>query len=297
MRRLRLGLIAIAFLSACSSSQWLNGRWAQLSEDGKLVGCVEFKSDGTYRTFLERGCEGQPEELLSGKWQLKKTQLVLKTSNPFSPAQALQVMRRGPKEFVASGASGAAGQYYRADNPIAVAALEQRLIGEGKIKIRELPPELGCAALGKSREELRKLPKDESPRLLRKADAALLLVAETPPAGGEHTKITYAADNDRVVWIAWELSEAAMNGDGFRGRLEGKLGTPTKRINIGDGEQGQVISGWKTFCRNVHGQPNVDVDLTLFATPAQKKGTLYLSEGTVGKLWATFEELAKGGGK
>jgi hypothetical protein len=297
MQGVRLGLIALVFLSACSSNKWLSGRWAQLSEDGKFMGCVEFKSDGTYKTFLERGCEGAPEELLSGKWQLKKTQLAMKTSNPFAPAQALQIMRRGPNEFVATGASGAAGEYYRAADPIAVSALEKRLVGEGKIKIRELPPELGCAALTKSRDDVKKLPKDESPRLLRKADASLLLGAETPPPGGPYAKITYAADNDRIVWIAWELAETAMNGDAYRARLEDALGPPRKKIVIGEGEQGQVISGWKTFCRNVRGQPFVDVDLTLFATPAQKKGTVYVSEGTVGKLWSTFEELAKDSGK
>ncbi|MBI5480398.1 MAG: hypothetical protein HY906_16160 [Deltaproteobacteria bacterium] len=293
MRGLGIGLIALAFLSGCSTSQWLNGRWAQLAEDGKLIGCIEFKGDGTYVTYLERGCEGQSEELLSGQWQLKKNQLAMKTRNPLAPPAALAIVKRSPTEFVLSGASGAAGEYYRAENPIAVAALEQRLIGEGKIKIRELPPEMGCVPLGKSLDDLKKLPKDTTPRLLRKADAQLLLAAEIPPAGGEFAKITYAADNDRVVWIAWELAEIAMNNDALRTRLEGKLGTPAKQIAIGEGEQGQKITCWKTFCRNVRGMPTVDIDLTLFATPAQKKGTLYLSDGSVGKLWATFEELAK----
>jgi hypothetical protein len=293
MRGLGLGLIAVAFLSGCSSSQWLNGRWAQLAEDGKITGCIEFKGDGSYVTYLERGCEGQPEELLSGKWQLKKNQLAMKTNNPLSQPQALSLMKRSPTEFVLTGGSGAAGEYYRAENPIAVAALEQRLIAEGKIKIRELPPEMGCAPFQKTLDDLKKLPKDTAPRLLRKADAALLLVAEALPPGGEHAKITYAADNDRVVWIAWEITEAAMGGDAYRMRLETKLGKPTKTIAIGEGEQGQVINGWKTFCRNIRGQPTADVDLTLFATPAQKKGTLYLSDGSVGKLWTTFEALAK----
>jgi len=297
MRGLGLGLIAVVFLSGCSSNQWLHGRWAQLAEDGKITGCIEFKSDGTYKTYLERGCEGQPEELLSGKWQLKKTQLAMKTNNPLAPPQALAVMKRSPTEFVLTGGSGAAGEYYRAENPIAVSALEQRLIGEGKIKIRELPAEMGCNSFMKTLDDLKKLPKDTAPRLLRKADAALLLVAEQLPPGGEHAKITYAADNDRVVWIAWEITEAAMNGDAYKTRLETKLGKPAKNIAIGEGEQGQIITGWRTFCRNVRGQPTADVDLTLFSTPAQKKGTLYLSDGSVGKLWTTFEALAKEAGK
>jgi hypothetical protein len=293
MRGLGLGLIAVAFLSGCSSNQWLNGRWAQLAEDGKITGCMEFKGDGSYVTYLERGCEGQPEELLSGKWQLKKSQLAMKTNNPLAPPQVLSLMKRSPTEFVLSGGSGAAGEYYRAENPIAVAALEQRLIGEGKIKIRELPPEKGCAQFMKSLDDLKKLPKDTAPRLLRNADKSLLLVAEVLPPGGEHAKITYAADADRVVWIAWEITEAAMGGDAYRTRLESTLGKPAKTFAIGEGEQAQVITGWKTFCRGMPGRPSADVDLTLFATPAQKKGTLYLSDGSVGKLWGTFEALAK----
>jgi len=177
-----------------------------------------------------------------------------------------------------------------------VSALEQRLIGEGKIKIASSPRD-GVHALHEDARRPEEAAKDTAPRLLRKADAALLLVAEVLPPGGEHAKITYAADNDRVVWIAWEITEAAMGGDAYRTRLETKLGKPAKSIAIGEGEQGQIITGWKTFCRNVRGQPTADVDLTLFSTPAQKKGTLYLSDGSVGKLWATFEALAKDMGK
>jgi len=297
MRGLGIGLVAAMLLGGCSSNTWIHGRWAHLAEDGKLTGCIEFKSDGTYVTYLERGCEGQPEELLSGKWQLKKNQLALKTNNPLAPPQALTVIRRGATEFVLTGGSGAAGEYFRAENPIAVAALEQRLVAEGKIKIRELPSEMGCVSFQKTLEQLKKLPKDTSPRLLRKADATLLLVAEVPQTPTEYSKITYAADNDRIVRIAWELTESAAGGDAYRKRLESKLGAPAKTITIGEGEQAQVITGWKTFCRNVNGQPTADVDLTLFTTPAQKRGTLYLSDGTVGKLWSTFEALAKEGDK
>ncbi|HEY3353709.1 MAG TPA: hypothetical protein VGQ83_10705 [Polyangia bacterium] len=294
MRRLPLTLIAFVLLPGCSSSDWLFGRWAQLSEDGKLVSCVEFNRTGTYATYLERNCEGAPEELLGGKFSLAKTRLVVTQRNRMATPSALVLTRRGPNEFVAAGASGAAGEYYRVQGPESVTALEQRLLGEGKIKVRELPAENGCAALGKSIDELSKLPKDDAPRLLKKSDAQLKLHAERPPAGGDAAKITYAADADKVQWIAWELAEPAFAPAPLGPRLEAKIGAPAKKITIGDGPEAQQITGWKAFCRNVRGQPTVEVDLTLFMTPAQKKGTVYVSEGSVGKLWATFEEIAKG---
>jgi hypothetical protein len=61
MRSLAVGLFAVAILSGCSSNQWIHGKWAQLAEDGKLTGCVEFKSDGARTSpTSSAGARGSP---------------------------------------------------------------------------------------------------------------------------------------------------------------------------------------------------------------------------------------------
>jgi outer membrane biosynthesis protein TonB len=49
---------------------------------------------------------------------------------------------------------------------------------------------------------------------------------------------------------------------------------------------------WRTYCAQLRDTPNKDIDLTLFATAGEKRGTLYVSEQVISSLWEDLKHMA-----
>lgn len=88
--------------------------------------------------------------------------------------------------------------------------------------------------------------------------------------------------------------------------MEQALGRPEQTLVTGQGLKRQSIVMWQTYCRSLHGALNKNVDVTLFATPGERQGLFYVSEGLLPEVWpelkqtvgdpalqATDEELAE----
>lgn len=103
-------------------------------------------------------------------------------------------------------------------------------------------------------------------------------------------KVVYALNQDQVDWVAFHLSPAGFDGPGPTGRLESQLGSPVGSLTTGTGKARQNITMWRTYCADLRGAYNKDVDVTLFSTAGKQEALYYASEGVVSTIWQELEQ-------
>jgi hypothetical protein len=268
--------------AGCKKSAWLKGQWLRITRDGKPAECHRFQTDGALRVFLGSACKGPSDPLLSGKYQVKdETRVAVKRGNE-DVAQLVLVSRRGEDHFVATGTL--AGSFYRVDKK-GTAALVTRLEQRGVIKVRALPARRGCHWLGLSLDQIKALPTEPHPRVIRQRDEGLEFHVNRVTRDANVEKVVYALNQDIIEWMAMHLTAAAFRAQAPDQELEQMLGKPVHRGYSGEANRVQVVGMWRAYCASLRGAYNRDVDLTLFATPSQRQGVLYLSENYLSSIW------------
>jgi hypothetical protein len=275
-------LAAALLLAGCKKATWLQGQWLRITRDGKPAECHQFQTDGVLTVYVGSACEGKSDPLLSGKYQVKdETRLAVKRGNE-DVAQLVLVSRRGEGHFVATGTL--AGGFYRVDKK-GTAALVARLEKQGAIRVRALPARRGCHWLGLSLDQIKALPTEPRPRVIRQRDVGLEFHVNRATRDPNVEKVVYALNQDVIEWMALHLTPAAFRAQAPDQELEQMLGKPVHRGYSGTGERAQVVGMWRAYCANLRGAYNKDVDLTLFSSVSQRQGVLYLSENYVSSVW------------
>lgn len=284
---LACGLV-VALSGGCKKDAWVAGKWLLVDEDGKPGACHEFQKEGKkFLVYPGIECEGSPDPLLSGKFQLKEeTKLAVLRGNE-EVANLAVITERTDERFVTRGAI--AGEMYRVGDKGAKALLEQ-LTQKGVIKIRELPPAQGCKQLSRALKEIQALPKEPNPRMIRRRDQGLEYHVDSSTGDPKIKKVVYGLNQEVIEWVAFHLAEAAYQPPGPVGRLEQTLGKPTHQVASGSGDKRQHIVMYRTYCGDLRGAKNKEIDLTLFSTAGQKRGTIYVSEKVISSMW---EELRR----
>jgi hypothetical protein len=287
---LAASLAALA-LSGCSKGEtWVLGQWVLLAEDGKPGACHEFKKDGTFITYTTSDCGGSPDALLSGRWEFKEeTQLALKRGNDLRGKLAV-IAEKSAERFVSRGA--VAGTLFRVGAGGAAEVL-RKLDAQGLIKLKPLPSEWGCRQLGMALPAIKALPVEKEPRMLRQKDTALEYHANTASGDPKVEKVVYALQQETIEWIALHLAGEAFTPPGPQERVETAIGKPVDSVATGAGQKRQHIVMWKSYCAQLRDTPNKDIDVTLFATAGQRRGTLYVSENVVANLWEEMKQMVK----
>jgi hypothetical protein len=172
------------------------------------------------------------------------------------------------------------------------AELLARLDEKGVIKVKALPAGFGCQQIALSLSQVRALPTEKEPRMLRQKDQALEY--HGAPSVGEPSieKVVYALNGDQLEWAALHLAPEAFAPPGPQARLEARIGKPLDAVATGTGEKRQHIAMWKSYCAQGRDVPKRDVDVTLFATAGAKRGTVYLSDNVVSGLWDDLKHVA-----
>jgi hypothetical protein len=282
-------LMAAALASCSSKEQWVLGQWVLLGEDGKPGVCHEFKKDGKFITYTQTACTGNTDALLSGRWEFKdKDKLALQRGNDLKAKMAV-VSDRKPEQFVSRGAI--VGTLFRVGAGGAAEVL-RRLDAEGLIKLKPVPPEWGCRQLGTALSEIKALPVEKEPRMLREKDKSLAYHAQKNTGDPKIEKVVYAMQQEAIEWVALHLAPEAFNPPGPQERLETVVGKATDSAATGQGKKRQHIVMWRTYCAQLRDAPNKDIDLTLFATAGEKRGTLYVSEQVISGLWEDLKHMA-----
>jgi len=289
-QRLRLRgvvpVLAAALMCATTGCKkkgsWLVGKWL-LVEDGKPRACHEFKADRTFSVYVGSECKGKIEPLSSGKWQVQKAgRVAIQRGNEEVAHEAL-VNEKTEHKISLSGAI--TGALHKVGDEGA-AALIPKLEASGAITARVVPPAMGCTALDLTVSQIKALPVEKAPRMIRARDQGLEYHANTKTGDAHVERIVYAVNQDQIDWIAFHLTEASFSGPGPRGRLEQALGKPKGQATTGKGDKQQQIAMWKGYCANkVRGATNKDIDITLFSQPAKKSAYYYVSEKVISTMW------------
>ncbi|MCA9668789.1 MAG: hypothetical protein KC503_24515 [Myxococcales bacterium] len=283
-----IALLAIAALSCGKKGEWLVGKWL-LVDDGKPSACHEFKKDRTFTVYRGPHCAGSPDALLGGKWKMKtKTKLLLQRGKE-EGAHAAIIGERKDDQFVSSG--NLSGTMYKVGKD-GTKGLMDKLTQKGVITMRELSGPLGCDALRVSVGDIRKLPVEKKPRMLRSADQSLQFYANTKTGNPHIEKIVYGLNQDQLDWISFQLTKDAYSAPGPGGRLAAEIGKPKDEAATGKGDKRQQISMWKAYCTKVRGSALKEIDVTLFSIPGKKQGYYYISENVVSSTWGELKAAA-----
>ncbi len=283
------GLVALA--GGCSKgSEWLVGKWLLLDQDGKPGVCHEFKKNKTFVVYTTSECGGDVDQTSSGKWEDKGEGKLAMIRYNEHKAQLVMVTERDQQKFVARGAL--AGTLYKVGEKGSAEVLA-KLEASGAIKVKPLPASWGCDQLVVPLKELRALPKETEPRMLRQKDQALEYYTGKSAGDAKIEKVVYALNAEAVEWVALHLTAEAFNPPGPQARLEQTIGKPQDAVGTGTGEKRQHIVMWKAYCAG-SGKDGVkkDVDVTLFATAGAKRATVYVSENVVSSLWEELKQIA-----
>lgn len=286
-------LLAVALLlgsAGCKKSKWIEGKWLLVTPEGKPGVCHEFKGGKKKEMLIYTGtaCSGPTDPLLSGKWQLKSDSKLAILQGTEEQANLVLITERDDKHFVAS--SGISGKLYRVTKEKSAADLVRELTEQGEIALRPMPAELGCKQLGMPLSEIKALPTEAKPRMIRQKDQGLEYHANRSTGDPKVEKVVYALNQEVIEWVAFHLTPAAFQPPGPEERIQVVLGQPSGTAGTGTGDKRQHIAMWRTYCAKLRGANNKDVDVTLFATTGQQRGTIYVSENIVSGIW---EELKK----
>jgi hypothetical protein len=290
-RMVVLGTLALLSLGACKKEgEWLVGKWLILDQDGKPGVCHEFKSNRTFVVYTSSECGGDVDQTSSGKWEDKGDNKLAMIRYNEHKAQLVMVTERDAEHFVARGAL--AGTLYRVGEKGSAAVLA-KLEASGAIKVKPLPASWGCDQLVVPLKEIRALPKETEPRMLRQKDQALEYYTGKSAGDSKIEKVVYALNAEAVEWVALHLTEEAFNPPGPQERLQQTIGKPQDAVGTGSGEKRQHIVMWKAYCAGT-GKDGVkkDVDVTLFSTAGAKRATVYVSENVVSSLWEELKQIA-----
>lgn len=302
--RLALGFGLLVMAGGCRKPEWVIGRWAYVDDDGKPVHCHEFLADHQFRAYLSVSCTGATDPLLSGKWKLLQEDRLAVLRGPEAVAQVARIVRTDGGRFSAQGAL--AGSFHRLEGSGSdSSALLARLERDGVVKLRPLD-DAHCERLDLTLERVRALPPEAKPRMIRARDQSLEYHAAVLGEQQALAKVVYAVNQDQLDWVGFYLGEAAFAPPGPEARMEQQLGPPAQTLVTGRGLKRQSIVMWQSYCRSLHGALNKNVDVTLFATPGERQGLFYVSEGLLPEVWpelkqtvgdpalqATDEELAE----
>jgi len=173
------------------------------------------------------------------------------------------------------------------------AKLLAKLTESGAIKLKPLPLDLGCKQLSMSIKDIKALPTEAEPRMIRQKDQGLEYHVDRATGNPKLEKIVYALNQDVIDWIAFHLTPTAFQPPGPDGWLESELGPPEGTLATGSGEKRQHIGMWRTYCAKLRGANNRDVDVSLFATTGQQRGTIYVSENVVAGIWEDLKQTIK----
>ncbi len=277
-------------LAGCKGKQWIEGEWVPLSEEGKLGMCHEFKKDGTFTVYTGVECSNSSDPFLSGKWEFKGDEkLAIQRGNELK-AQLVLIAERKEDHFVVRGAFS--GTMYRV-GPKGGRDLVAQLESKGLIKIKVLPAGQGCKQFSLPIKEIKALPIEAEPRMIRVKDKALEYRVNRSTSDPKIEKVVYALNQDVIEWVALHLTPEAFDPPGPQERLAGSLGQPIDTVATGQGETRQHIAMWHGYCAQLRDAPNKDIDVTLFATTGERRGTIYISENVVANQWEDLKQLAK----
>lgn len=275
-------------LGACKGTPFVVGSWLFVDDQGKPGACHTFTKDRKLTVYAGAACKGPKDDIASGRWQMKiETKLAIQRGQEKIALLAM-ITDRKPDRFVARGTI--AGTMYKVGAAGGEALLAE-LKKKGVIKVFPLSLALGCGPLDRKLAQIRALPKEENPRMLRARDQGLEYRVDkgTDP---KVAKIVYALNQEQLDWVYVEATEAVFAAPGPEARLEDLIGKPFAQVSTGKGQKRQNILMWKTYCKKLKGQANRDIDLTLFVTTGEKKAYYYLSEGVVSNIWENLRQMA-----
>lgn len=267
---------------------WLYGQWL-LVEEGKPGACHEFKKDDLYDVYVGSDCKGPTDPGLCGKWQMKGEDRFAIRRGKEIKAHLVVISDRDKDQLSVRG--GMNGTFYKVGEKGATALISE-LEDKGALKVRALPSELGCKALGRPMDEIKKLPAEPKPRMIRARDEGLEYHVERNTGDPMVEKIVYAVNLDQLDWLSFQLTAAAFAAPGPQARFTDAIGNPSDTAATGSGASRQVIAMWKAYCKKVAGVSGRDVDVTLFATPGKNDGYFYVSENVISNTWAELKSAA-----
>lgn len=274
------------FAGACKKSQWIEGRWLHVDENGKPGLCYEFAGQRKLNAYRDPRCQGEVEPSMSGKWQLKDDLRLAVLREADGRVLPVPVVERGGDRFATRG--GMPGTFHRVSKDAATSLLES-LHQAGVVKVHALAEADGCAQLGRPIADIGALNKEAAPRMLRARDQGLAYHTDGA-AGAQVEKVVYALNQEQLDWVALHLKPSAFDGAGPAAWLTEQLGKPVSTLETGAGETAQTIAMWRAYCANLRGAFNKDVDVTLFATAGKRDGVFYVSEGVIAGLWEDLKD-------
>jgi hypothetical protein len=289
-----LSLLVLTPLSAgCKDTDFLIGKWLLLTPDGKPGSCYEFKADETFTAYPSIECSGEPDPLLSGRWELKEANKLAIQQRGEQKAQLALITEKAADKIVMRGAIS--GGLYKLGEGGGVAVLK-KLEWAKVLKVRAMPKALGCKQLSMTLEEIRALPKEPDPVMLRQKDQALEYHQKKPTGNPQLDKEVFALTGEAVDWISLHFTTGAFEEKETElrpyERLEAALGKPEGELVTGEGEKTQKILMWRAYCASLKGATNKDVDATFFYTPGEKRGILYVSESVLKDIWEDLRHLS-----
>ena len=276
-------------LSACKSTPFIVGSWLFVDDQGKPGACHTFTKDRKLIVYKGAACKGPKDDLASGRWQMKvETKMAIQLGQE-KIAQLAKITERKPDRFVARGTI--AGTMFKVGKAGGEALLAE-LKRQGVVKVFPLPKAFGCGQLNRKLAQIRALPKEEKPRMLRARDQGLEYRVDKKGGDPKVAKVVYALNQDQLDWVYIESAEAAFAAPGPEARLENLIGKPFAQVSTGKGQKRQNVLMWKTYCKMLKGQANREIDLTLFVTTGEKTAYYYLSEGVVSNIWENLRQMA-----
>ena len=290
-----LGLLSVIGTGCEKKGTWLVGRWLLLEQDGKPGVCHEFRADGRLTVYTSTDCDGDQDQVSSGRWEMKDESGFGIIRFNERKGQLAMIGEKDTEHFVCRGAIvgtmfkiGAKGS----------AELLAALDSQGLIKVKPLDPALGCRQVTLPLQEIRSLPSAavEDVRMLRHKDQVLKFHVNRISADPRIDKAVYALNDESLEWVALHLTQAAFNPPGPRAALEASAGKPSDEVAIGVGEKRQHIVMWKSYCSLGRNNPKHDIDITLFATAGTRRGTIYVSDNVVSGLWDELKQAAQQAG-
>lgn len=281
--------LVVLFSTGCKGKNWIVGSWLLIDESGKPNRCHTFTEKRELHVYPSSSCKGKPDKLLSGQYQLKDDKKLAIKRSKEKGAQGVRITAKKDGQFTTRGVLS--GVFYRVDAK-GSEALIKSLREKGTIKLRPLPPTLGCNYLITPLKTINALPKEKEPRMITARDQGLTYKVNTATGDPNVEKVVYALHLDQLEWISVHFKESTFAPPGPTGRMEGQLGKPQNAIATGKDTKKQHILMWKTYCENLKGQFNADVDLTLFSMPGKKQAYYYISEGIISGVWASLKEMA-----
>jgi hypothetical protein len=290
----RVFALALTSLLAagCKKSQWIEGKWLLVTPEGRPGVCHEFKGGKKRVMLIYTGtkCSGPTDPLLSGKWQLQAENKLAILQGTEEEGKPVVITEHDKKHFVASG--GISGKLWRVGEDGAEKVLD-RLEQEGEIKLKALPPEMGCRHLSMALKDIKALPTEPKPRMIRRRDEGLEYHVDKATGDPKVEKVVFALNQEVIEWVAYHLTPNAFQPPGPEGRQEAAVGKPEGSATTGKDQKTQRIVMWRTYCAKLRGANNKDVDVTLFSTPGQQRGTIYVSENIISDIWDDLKATIK----